>query len=65
MDPSAVVLFHQIQGIPDNGQTPVSQDIDFYQPCIFHRVLFPLEHLETAGGDLHRTVPADFIGYHH
>ena len=32
MDPSAVVLFHQIQGIPDNGQAPVSQDIDFYQP---------------------------------
>ena len=61
IDPTAVILFHQIKGIPDDGQTPVAQDIYLDQSCLFHRILFPLEHLGPIGRDLYRAVAAYLI----
>ncbi len=65
IDPSAIIPLHQIQGIPDDGKAPVAQDIYLDQPCVLHRILFPLEHLYPAGRDFHRAVAANLIGHDH
>ena len=62
---AAVILFHHFQGIPDDGQAPVAQDIYLDQARFLHRILFPLEHLGAAGRNLYRAVSAYLIRNYH
>ncbi len=57
----SAVLPHIGNSIPYHPQAPVAQQINFYQACRLHRVLFPLNNGHAFGSGFHRHISIDTL----
>ena len=53
------------QGITNDGERTIAEQVDFHQSRIFGLVLFPLNHGEPRCRPFHRNIAADLVGDQH
>ena len=62
VDQAAGVAVDGNQGITNDGEGTIAEQVDFDQPRILSLVFFPLNDGPTGSRGFHRNIPADLIG---